>query len=51
VVDQDIIPEDYWKPQDPRLDRQGLISALSSGREVPGASLGNAAMTISVRTK
>jgi hypothetical protein len=51
VVDQDIIPEDYWKPQDPKLDRQGLIAALSSGRQVPGASLGNAAMTISVRTK
>ena len=39
-------------PQEPpKLDRQGLIAALSGGKEVPGAILGNAPMTISVRTK
>ncbi len=45
------IPEVYWKPQQPKLDRQGLIAALSAGESVPGAMFGNGGMTISVRTK
>ena len=51
LTDESVIPGDYWKPQPPKLDRQGLIAALSAGRDVPGALLGNAPMTISVRTK
>ena len=51
VTDEGEIPEDFWKPQTPKLDRQGLINALKAGREVPGATLGNGGMTISVRTK
>ncbi len=51
VTDEEAIPEGYWKAQAPKLDRQGLIAALRAGRDVPGALLGNAPMTISVRTK
>jgi hypothetical protein len=51
VVDEDLVPEAFWKPQPSKLDRQGLIAALGAGRDVPGAILGNAPMTISVRTK
>ncbi len=51
VVDEELVPEAFWKPQPPKLDRQGLIAALAAGRDVPGAILGNAPMTISVRTK
>ena len=51
VVDEDLVPEAFWKPQPPKLDRQGLIAALSAGRDVPGAILGNSPMTVSVRTK
>ena len=51
VVDEGQIPDDFWKPQPPKLDRQELINALKAGREVPGAVLGNGGMTISVRTK
>ncbi len=51
VTDEEAIPEGYWKAQAPKLDRQGLIAALAAGRDVPGAILGNAPMTISVRTK
>ncbi len=51
LTDEEVIPEGYWKAQAPKLDRQGLIAALSAGRDVPGALLGNAPMTISVRTK
>jgi hypothetical protein len=51
VVDEAQIPEDYWKPQPPRLDRQGLSTALKGGSAIPGATLNNPEMTISVRTK
>ena len=51
VVDEEAVPEEFWKPQAPKLDRQGLISALAAGRDIPGAILGNPPMTISVRTK
>ena len=51
VVDEAAVPEAFWKPQPPKLDRQALIAALSAGREVPGAILGNAPMSVSVRTK
>ncbi len=51
VTDEKEIPSQFWKPQPAKLDRQGLIDALKTNREVPGALLGNARMTISVRTK
>ncbi len=51
LTDENEIPEVYWKPQQPKLDRQGLIAALSAGESVPGAMFGNGGMTITVRTK
>ncbi len=51
VTDEEVIPGDFWRPQPAKLDRQGLIAALTSGRSIPGALLGNPPMTISVRTK
>ena len=51
IIDEAAIPGDYWKPQPAQLDRMGLISALSNGRDIPGAVLGNPPMTISLRTK
>lgn len=51
LVDENEIPSEFWKPQPPKLDRQGLISALKVGRDIPGATLGNGGLTISVRTK
>ncbi len=51
IIDEEAIPEDYWKPQPAKLDRMGLISALSNGRDIAGAVLGNPPMTIAVRTK
>ena len=51
VVDEAAVPEAFWKPQPPKLDRQALIAALSAGREIPGAILGNTPMSVSVRTR
>jgi Siphovirus Gp157 len=51
VTSEQAIPEAYWVPQPPRLDRQTLTSDLRRGDEVPGACLGNAAPILTVRTK
>ena len=51
VNDELAIPSEYWKPQAPKLDRLGLLGALKAGKDVPGVSLGNGGLTISVRTK
>jgi hypothetical protein len=42
-------PQDFWRPQPPLLDLQGLTAALRRG--VPGAVLSNGEATISVRTR
>ena len=51
VNDETEIPHDFWKPQAPKLDRQGLTAALRRGQSVPGAVLSNGHATISVRTR
>jgi hypothetical protein len=51
VADESLVPQDYWKPQAPKLDRRGLLAALNAGASVAGVSLGNGGTTLSVRTK
>ena len=51
VADEAVVPEEYWKPQSPKLDRQGLMGAIKAGAVVPGTLLGNGGYTISVRTR
>src|SRR6516165_2644486 len=51
VTSEQAIPSDYWVPQPPKLDRQGLTADLRRGKEVPGACLGNANPILVVRTK
>jgi hypothetical protein len=51
ITDEREIPEPFWKPQAPKLDRRALLAALTSGQAVPGAGLGNGSLTLSVRTK
>jgi hypothetical protein len=51
VVSQDLIPEIYWVPQPPKLDRQSLLADLKRRAEVPGAQLGNPQPILAVRTK
>jgi hypothetical protein len=50
VIDEADIPEPFWKPQPPKLDRKGLLAALNAGQTVNGAVLGNGGITIAVRT-
>jgi hypothetical protein len=51
VVSEGQIPEAYWVPQPPRLDRQALLADLKRGTEVAGAQLGNSKPILAVRTK
>lgn len=50
ITDESTIPEDYWRPQSPKLDRNKLIDDLKKGGSLTGACLGNGSPTISVRT-
>ncbi len=47
--DESMIPSEFWKPSDPRLDKAAVKEALKAGREVPGAMMGNGGETLSVR--
>jgi len=51
VVAEDQVPETYWVPQLPKLDRHALLGALKHGDEIPGAQLSNPKPVLSVRTK
>ena len=47
----EIVPEEYFLPQPPKLDKAAIKEALKGGAEVPGALLGNISTTLSVRTE
>lgn len=51
ITDEAQIPAQFWKPQDPKLDKKALTEALKDGAEVPGATLSNGGITLSIRTK
>ncbi len=50
VVDDSLIPAEFWVEQRPRLDRQQVLAALKLGREIPGAVLANPEPTLSIRS-
>ena len=51
IMSEGLVPETYWVPQPPKLDRQALLADLKRGAEIPGAQLGNPRPTLAVRTK
>lgn len=51
VTDEAAVPQDYWVPRAPRLDRQRLHADLKSGSVIAGAALSNSEPVLSVRTK
>jgi hypothetical protein len=51
VFDEAAIPEVYWKPRDPVLDRVGLLSDLKAGVAIAGARLSNPEPVLSVRVR
>ena len=51
VTDEKVIPDPYWLPREPRLDRVGLINDLKHGTVVPGTALSNPEPVLSVRVR
>jgi hypothetical protein len=51
VIAEARIPEAYWLPQTPKLDRQAILAELKRGTEIPGADMSNPKPVLSVRTK
>jgi hypothetical protein len=49
ITDEAKIPSKFWKPQDPKLDRNAVKTALKEGEEVPGATLGNGGISLQIR--
>lgn len=51
ITDEDAIPEWFWIPQSPKLDKRALLDAPKAGTAVTGAELSNGESSLSVRTK
>ena len=49
VDEEDRVPEKFWVPQSPKLDRRRITEAIKKGANIPGAILSNGGMTIQVR--
>ena len=45
------IPQEFWLPQPPKLNKKGLLDAINSGWAVPGAVLSNSKISLAIRTK
>lgn len=45
------IPEWFWIPQEPKLDKRALLDAIKAGTAVTGAQLGNSRVSLAVRTR
>lgn len=49
ITDEAAIPADWWKPQDPKLDKRALLTALKGGAAIPGAQLDNGGVSLQMR--
>jgi hypothetical protein len=51
IMSEGLVPDPYWVPQPPKLNRQALLADLRRGAEIPGVQLGNPKPTLAVKTK
>lgn len=51
VINEAEIPDAYWIPQPPKLDRKGILDTLKTGVQVPGATFTNAKVSLAIRSK
>lgn len=49
IIDESLIPSDYWKSQEPKLDKRAVLAALKDKIEIPGAALSNGDETIQMK--
>jgi len=51
VLEEEAIPQSFWKPQPAKLDRQALLASLKEGATIAGVCLAASRLQLSVRTK
>ncbi len=51
ITSEEDIPEWFWIPQAPKLDKRGILDAIKAGTAVAGAELANSKVSLAVRTK
>lgn len=51
VTSEAEIPQEFWLPQPPKLNKKGLLDAINGGWAVPGAVLSNSKISLAIRTK
>lgn len=49
IVNEAEIPTRFWKPQDPKLDRKAVLDALKAKETIPGATLSNGGVTVTIK--
>ena len=49
IIDESLIPGEFWKDKDPSLDRSALKRALEDGARIPGADLDNGNIALQLR--
>lgn len=51
VIDEAQIPNNYWEPREPKLNRQALLADLKLQGQITGVALSQPEPTLSVRTR
>ena len=51
ITSEEDIPEWFWVPQAPKLDKRAILDAIKAGTAVMGAELSNSKVSLTVRTK
>ena len=51
ITSEEDIPEWFWVPQDPKLDKRAILDAIKAGTAVTGAELSNSKISLAVRRK
>lgn len=49
ITDETAIPDDYLKPQPPKVDKAAIRDALKQGASIPGAMLSNGGQSLGIR--
>jgi hypothetical protein len=51
VLNEELIPDEYWEPREPRLKKAELLAELKHGVAIAGATLSNPELVMSVRAR
>lgn len=51
IVDEALIPAEFWKQADPRLDRAAIARAVKDGANIPGVAPSNGTTSLIIRRK